>query len=58
MFTLCSLVNLSEKREMIEPYSSPVHTGVFSFTKNEKPLAMDSGSTDLILPLSQMMNTY
>ena len=27
---------------------------LFSFTKNEKPLAVGSGSTDLILPLSRV----
>ena len=29
-------------------YSSPFHARVFLFTKNEKPLAVGSGSTDLI----------
>ena len=48
VFTLCSLIS-HRKRKF---YSSPFHSRVFSFMKNEKPLAVGSGSTDLILPLS------
>ena len=40
---------------MPEHYSSPFfHTRAFSLTKNEKPLAVGSGSTDIILPLSRV----
>ena len=53
VFTLCSVFTCkSEKRGRAEHYSSPFYTTVFSFTKNEKPLAVGSISTDLILPLS------
>ena len=38
---------------MTERYSSPFYTRAFSFTKNKKPRAMGSGSTDHILPLSR-----
>ena len=41
----------SMKTETPERYSSPFHTRAFSFTKigkDEKPLAVGSGSTDII----------